>query len=116
LITSYEKVYRNKLLTSSLKQRSKIPPQVRKKNNESPKAGASDETDKEKVHKGFTRSIIKSNRNMAKGVEGQVWCKNKSGKTRPIMKNIFEMVGLLTHKDMSSFKLQVPVGRDCPSV
>src|SRR5882762_164968 len=50
---------------------------------------------KKKSQRALQRSIIKSNRNMAKGVEGQAWCKHKSGKTRPITKNIFEMVGLL---------------------
>jgi len=70
---------------------------------------------KKKSTRALQRSIVKS-RNMAKGVEGQVWCKNKSRKTRPVMKNIFEMVGLLAYKNVSSFKLQIPISGDCSSV
>ncbi len=53
---------------------------------------------------------------MAKGVEGHVWCKNKSRQARPITKNIFEMVILVAYKDVPSLKLQRPVSGDCTSV
>ncbi len=42
-------MYKNKLLTSSLKKWSKVPPQVQKEDNKSPKARANDETNKKKV-------------------------------------------------------------------
>ncbi len=60
---------------------------------------------KKKSHKNLQRSIIKSNRNMAKGVEGRVWCKDKKTKTRPMTKNIFKMVILAAYKDVPTFKL-----------
>ncbi len=53
---------------------------------------------------------------MAKGVEGHAWCKDKSRKTRPVTKNIFEMVVLMAYKNVSSFKLQRPVSGDRSSV
>src|SRR6266404_5662786 len=71
---------------------------------------------KKKSKKALQRSIIKSSRNMAKGVEGRMWCKNKSGKMRPITKNIFKMVILTSYKDMSSFKFQAPISRNCLSI
>jgi len=46
-------MYKNKLLTSSLKQRLKVPPRVQKEDNRSPKARAGNETDVTKVQKGF---------------------------------------------------------------
>ena len=61
---------------------------------------------KKKSHRNLQRRIVKSNRNMAKGVEGCAWCKNKKTKTRPMMKNIFEMVVLVAYKDVPSFELQ----------
>ncbi len=59
---------------------------------------------KKKSHKNLQRSIVKSNRNMAKRVEGRTWCKDKRRKVRPVTKNIFKVVILSTYKDMSSFK------------
>ncbi len=55
---------------------------------------------KKKSKEALKRSIVKSNRNMAKGVKGQVWCKNKRRKARPITKNIFKMVRLLAYKNV----------------
>src|SRR5882762_7480726 len=55
---------------------------------------------KRKSHKNLQRSIVKSNRNMAKGVKGRAWCKNKRTKTRPITKDIFKMVVLAAYKDV----------------
>src|SRR6266404_3203147 len=49
---------------------------------------------KKKSHKNLQRSIVKSNRNMAKGVEGRAWCKDKKTKARPMTKNILKMVVL----------------------
>ncbi len=60
---------------------------------------------KKKSQRALKRSIVKSNRNMAKGVEGCAWCKNKSTEARPIMKNIFEMVILAVYKDVPSLEL-----------
>ena len=71
---------------------------------------------KKKSHKNLQRSIVKSNRNMAKGVEGRAWCKNKRTKTRPITKDIFKMVVLAAYKDVPTLKLQRPVSRDGVSV
>ncbi len=71
---------------------------------------------RKKSTKALKRSIVKSNRNMAKGVKGRAWCKNKSRKARPITKNIFKMVRLSVYKDVPSFKLQIPVSGDCSSV
>ncbi len=63
-----------------------------------------------KSQRALKRRIVKSNRNMAKGVKGRVWCKNKSTKARPIPKNIFEMVILVVYKNVPSLKLQGPIG------
>ena len=56
------------------------------------------------------RRIIKSNRNMAKRVEGHAWCENKSTKARPVTKNIFKMIVLAAYENVSSLKLQGPIG------
>ncbi len=48
-------VYKDKLLTSSLQEGLKVPPSIRKENNESPKVRANKKADKEKVPKGFTK-------------------------------------------------------------
>jgi len=58
-----------------------------------------------KSQRALKRSIIKSNRNMAKGVEGCAWCTNKRTEARPITKNIFEMVILAVYKDVPSLEL-----------
>src|SRR5882762_4447385 len=71
---------------------------------------------KKKSHRNLQRSIVKSNRNMAKGVEGRAWCKNKKTKTRPMTKNIFEMVILAAYKDMPTLELQRSVSSDGASV
>ena len=71
---------------------------------------------KKKSHKNLQRSIVKSNRNMAKGVEGRAWCKNKKTKMRPMTKDIFEMIILTAYKDMPSFELQRSVSRNGASV
>ena len=71
---------------------------------------------KKKSHKNLQRRIIKSNRNMAKGVEGCVWCKNKKTKTRPMTKDIFKMIVLAVYKDVSTLELQRPVSRNGASV
>ncbi len=71
---------------------------------------------KKKSQRALKRRIVKSNRNMAKGVKGCVWCENKSTKARPIMKNIFKMVILVAYKDVPSLKLQRPVSGNHPSV
>ncbi len=60
---------------------------------------------KRKFQRALKRRIVKSNRNIAKGVEGCAWCKNRSRKARPITKNIFEMVILVAYKDVPSFEL-----------
>jgi len=60
---------------------------------------------KKKSQRNLQRSIVKSNRNMAKRVEGRAWCKNKRTKTRPITKDIFKMVVLAAYKDVPSFEL-----------
>ena len=60
---------------------------------------------KKKSHKNLQRRIIKSNRNMAKGVDGRTWCKNKQTKARPMTKNILEMIILGAHEDVSAFEL-----------
>ncbi len=71
---------------------------------------------KKKSHKNLQRSIVKSNRNMAKRVEGCAWCKNKKTKTRPMMKDIFKMVVLAAYKDVPSLELQRPISRDGASI
>src|SRR6266404_8103122 len=53
---------------------------------------------KKKSHKNLQRSIVKSNRNMAKRVEGCAWCKDKETKTRPMTKNILKMIVLASYK------------------
>ena len=60
---------------------------------------------KKKSHKNLQRRIVKSNRNMAKGVEGRAWCKDKQTKARPMTKNILKMIVLRTYEDMSTFEL-----------
>src|SRR6266404_1015859 len=60
---------------------------------------------KKKSQRNLQRSIVKSNRNMAKRVEGRAWCKNKETKTRPMTKDIFKMVVLAAYKDVPSFEL-----------
>src|SRR6266404_2398643 len=71
---------------------------------------------KKKSHKNLQRRIIKSNRNMAKGVEGCAWCKDKETKTRPMAKNILKMIVLASYKNMPSFKLQRSVSGNGASV
>ena len=72
---------------------------------------------KKKSQRALKRRIIKSNRNMAKRVKGHAWCKNKSRKARPVTKNIFKMiVVLVVYKNVSSLKLQGPIGGDCSSI
>ena len=71
---------------------------------------------KKKSHKNLQRRIVKSNRNIAKGVDGRAWCKNKQTKARPMTKNIFEMVILGAYEDMPTLELQRPVSRDRSSV
>src|SRR6266404_6148694 len=71
---------------------------------------------RKKSHKNLQRSIVKSNRNMAKRVEGRAWCKNKKTKTRPVMKDIFKMVVLAAYKDVLSFELQRSVSGNGTSV
>jgi len=71
---------------------------------------------KKKSHKNLQRSIVKSNRNMAKGVEGRVWCKNKRTKTRPITKDVLKMIILAAYKDVPSFELQGPISGNGASV
>ena len=71
---------------------------------------------KRKSHKNLQRRIVKSNRNMAKGVDGHAWCKDKKTKTRPMTKNIFEMVILAAYEDVPSLKLQRPVSGNGASV
>ena len=63
-----------------------------------------------KSQRALKRRIVKSNRNMAKRVEGRAWCKDKSRKARPVMKNIFKMIVLVAYKNVPSLKLQGPVG------
>src|SRR6266404_3845129 len=71
---------------------------------------------KKKSHKSLQRRIVKSNRNMAKGVEGHAWCKDKKTKARPMMKNILKMIILAAYKNMPSFKLQRSVSGNGASV
>ncbi len=71
---------------------------------------------KKKSHKNLQRSIVKSNRNMAKGVEGRAWCKDKKTKARPMTKNILKMIILAAYKDVSSFELQGSVSGNGASV
>ena len=71
---------------------------------------------KKKSHKNLQRSIVKSNRNMAKGVEGRAWCKDKKTKARPMTKNIFKMIILGAYKDVPTLELQITVGGDGASV
>ena len=58
-----------------------------------------------KSQRALKRRIVKSNRNMAKRVEGRAWCKNKKTEVRPMAKNILKMIILASYKDMLSFKL-----------
>ncbi len=58
-----------------------------------------------KSQRALKRSIVKSNRNMAKRVEGCAWCKNKKTEARTMTKNIFEMVILAAYKDVPSLEL-----------
>jgi len=69
-----------------------------------------------KSQRALKRRIIKSNRNMAKGVEGHAWCKNRSTEVRPITKNIFKMVILAAYKDVPSLELQRPISGNHLSV
>ena len=71
---------------------------------------------KKKSHKNLQRRIVKSNRNMAKGVEGRAWCKDKQTKARPVTKNILKMIILGTHEDVPTLELQVSVSGDGASV
>ena len=71
---------------------------------------------KKKSHKILQRRIVKSNRNMAKGVEGRAWCKDKQTKARPVTKNILKMIILWTHKDVPTLELQVTVSGNGASV
>jgi len=71
---------------------------------------------RKKSQRNLQRRIVKSNRNMAKGVEGCAWCKDKKTKTRPVMKNIFKMVVLAAYEDMPSLELQRPISGDGVSV
>ena len=71
---------------------------------------------KKKSHKNLQRSIVKSNRNMAKGVEGRAWCKNKKAETRPMAKNVLKMIILAAYKDMPTLELQRPVSRNRASI
>ena len=63
-----------------------------------------------KSQRALKRRIIKSNRNMAKRVKGRAWCENKSTKARPVTKNIFKMIVLAAYENVSSLKLQGPIG------
>ena len=71
---------------------------------------------KKKSHKNLQRRIVKSNRNMAKGVEGRAWCKDKQTKARPVTKNILKMIILGAHEDVPTLELQVSVSGDGASV
>jgi len=71
---------------------------------------------KKKSHRNLQRSIVKSNRNMAKGVEGCVWCKDKKTKVRPMMKNILKMIILAAYKDVLTLELQRTVSGDGASI
>ncbi len=71
---------------------------------------------RKKSQRNLQRRIVKSNRNMAKGVEGCAWCKDKKTKTRPVMKNIFKMVVLAAYEDMPSLELQRPISGDGVSI
>ena len=71
---------------------------------------------KKKSHKNLQRRIVKSNRNMAKGVEGRAWCKDKQTKARPVTKNIFKVIILGAHEDVPTLELQVSVSGDGASV
>ena len=84
----------------------KVPLRVRKEDNKSPKARTTKKQMKKKSHKNLQRSIIKSNRNMAKGVKGRAWCKNKKTKVRPMTKDILKMIILVAYKDVPTLELQ----------
>ena len=45
-----------------------------------------------------------------------MWCKNKRGKARPMVKEILEVISLSTYKDMPSLKVQITKDRDGAAV